>query len=536
MLFSRKRTTILSNKVNSELVINVNSKEVSLAVLEDQKLVELHREKRNVSFSVGDIYLGRVRKVMPGLNAAFVDVGYKKDAFLHYFDLGMTFGATTNLLEAATKQKTIPPLNKIKPGKEMPKEGKIEDVLSADQKILVQIAKEPISTKGPRLNAELSLAGRCMVLVPFGDKVSVSQKIKNSEERARLKQLILSIKPIGFSIIIRTSAQGKKASELDEELHRLVHRWEKNIKRIIRAKAPSLIYEESNRALNILRDTFNPSFTKISVNDADFYNEIKEYVAQIAPGCEDIVQLYENEKPIFDHYGITRQIKSLFGRTVTYKSGAYLIIEQTEAMYVVDVNSGNRSKKSTEQEATAFDVNMAAAEELVRQLRLRDMGGIIVVDFIDMNDPKHRQALFEHMVKLMQGDRARHNILPLSKFGVMQITRQRVRPAMDVNTEETCPTCMGSGKMKSSILFTDQIEKKIAFMVQEHGIKQFLLHLHPYVAAYVKKGILNTSIFSKWKRKYSKGIKIIEDQDIAFLDYRFYDLEHNELDFLDSND
>lgn len=518
--------------MNSELVINVNPKEVSLAVLEDQKLVELHREKRSLSFSVGDIYLGKIRKVMPGLNAAFVDVGYKKDAFLHYFDLGMTFGATTHLLEAATKQKNIPPLNKVPPGKDIPKEGKIEDILSADQKILVQIAKEPISTKGPRLNAELSLAGRYMVLVPFGDKVSVSQKIKSSEERTRLKQLMLSIKPVGFSIIIRTSAQSKKASELDEELHRLVNRWEKSVKKIIRAKAPSLIYEESNRALNILRDTFNPTFTKISVNDAEFYNEIKEYISIIAPGREEIVQLYTEEKPIFDHYGITRQIKSLFGRTVTYKSGAYLIIEQTEAMYVVDVNSGNRSKKSTEQEATAFDVNMSAAEELVRQLRLRDMGGIIVVDFIDMNDPKHRQALFEHMVKLMQSDRARHNILPLSKFGVMQITRQRVRPAMEVNTEELCPTCMGTGKMKSSILFTDQIEEKVKLLVKEHEVKQFSLHLHPYVAAYIKKGLL-TSIFSKWKRKYTKSLKIIEDQDIAFLDYKFFDPDNNELDFLD---
>lgn len=525
--------------MNSELIINVTPTDVSLALLEEHKLVELHHEQRHLSYSVGNIYLGRIKKVIPGLNAAFVDVGYKKDAFLHYFDLGMTFGATDNLLAAAKKQKTIPPLTKIKPGIAMPKEGKIEQTLSADRPILVQIAKEPISTKGPRLNAELSLAGRFIVLVPFGDKVSVSQKIRKSAERARLKQLLMSIKPPGFGIIVRTSAENKRASELDEELHRLVSRWDKSIKKIIKAQAPALIYEETNRALNFLRDTFDPSFSKIVVNDTEFYNEIKEYVSIIAPGREEIVQLYTDQEPIFDVFGVTRQKKSLFGRTVTYKSGAYLVIERTEAMYVVDVNSGNRSKKSSEQEETAFDVNMSAAEELARQLRLRDMGGIIVIDFIDMNDHKHRQALFEHMVKLMEGDKAKHNILPLSKFGVMQITRQRVRPPMDVVTEETCPNCMGTGKMSSaSLLLTDQIEERIDEIVNQHHIHKFTIHLHPYLAAYVKKkgGLIPTnSLHTKWKRKYSKGIKVIENQELAFLDYKFYDPENIELDFLEND-
>lgn len=520
--------------MNSELIIDVQPQTISVALIEDQKLVELHKEKRESSFSVGDIYLGKIKKIIPGLNAAFVDVGHSKDAFLHYFDLGMNFGATNNLLDAIAKKQTIPPLNQIPQGIDIPKEGKISDYIQAGQKILVRIAKEPISTKGPRLNAELSLAGRSLVLVPFGNKVSISQKIKSVKEKERLGQLIKSLKPDFFGVIVRTQAQGKSSSELHAELSSLVSEWEKSLKKLAKAKAPSIIYEESNRALNILRDNFNPSFSKISVNDFGYYQVIKDYIASIAPGREDIVEHYKGERTIFDHYGITKQIKSLFGRTVTYKSGAYLIIEQTEAMHVVDVNSGNRSKNSTEQEQTAIDVNMAAAEELVRQLRLRDLGGIIVVDFIDMNDPKHRQQVYEHMVKLMKTDRAKHKILPLSQFGVMQITRQRVRQAMVVNTEEKCPTCMGTGKMQASILFTDQIEEKIADLVNVHHIEHFCLHLHPYVSAYVKKGFFSTSIFSKWKKKYSKNIKLIENQEISFLDYKIYDTEGNELDLLDS--
>lgn len=520
--------------MNSELIIDVQPQTISVALIEDQKLVELHKEKRDTSFSVGDIYLGKIKKIMPGLNAAFVDVGHSKDAFLHYFDLGMNFGATNHFLEAVAKTHSIPSLSQIEPGVDIPKEGKISDYIQTGQKILVQIAKEPISTKGPRLNAELSLAGRSLVLVPFGNKVSISQKIKSVKEKERLGQLIKSLKPEDFSVIVRTQAQGKSSSELHTELISLVTKWEKSIKKLTKAKPPTIIYEETNRALNILRDTFNPSFTKISVNDAEYFQVIKDYIADIDPGRENIVENYKENRPIFDHYGITKQIKSLFGRTVTYKSGAYLIIEQTEAMHVVDVNSGNRSKNSTEQEQTAIDVNMAAAEELVRQLRLRDLGGIIVVDFIDMNDPKHRQQVYEHMVKLMKSDRAKHKILPLSQFGLMQITRQRVRQAMVVNTEEKCPTCLGSGKMQASILFTDQIESKIENLINVHHIDRFTLHLHPYVFAYVKKGIFNSSIYARWKKKYSKNIKLIENQEISFLNYKIYDTEGNELDLLDS--
>lgn len=500
-----------------------------MAVLEDQKLVELQRERRDLAFAVGDIYLGKVKKVMPGLNAAFVDVGYKKDAFLHYLDLGATFGSQQRLLEIVAAGKPIPPATKIPVSSDLAKDGKISDHLKQGQLVLVQVVKEPISTKGPRLSADISLAGRNMVLVPFSDKVSVSNKIQSVEERTRLKQLMLSIKPKNFSVIVRTSAEGKRASELDQELRRLVRRWEESIGKLPKIKAPRIVYEEASRALGLLRDTFNPSFQSIHVNAPDFYEDIREYVASIAPGREEIVKLYTGNLPIFDEKGVTKQIKSLFGRTVTYKKGAYLVIEQTEAMHVIDVNSGNRSRKSTEQEETAVDVNMSAAEELARQLRLRDLGGIIVVDFIDMHDPKNRELLYKHMVKLMEGDRARHNILPLSKFGLMQITRQRVRPAMQITTEETCPSCMGTGKMKSSVLLTDQIEEKLRELVQKQQVSYVNVHVHPYVAAYLNKGLL-LSIARQWKLKIARGVRVTPNQSLAFLDYRFLDKEGNEIE------
>lgn len=516
-----------STKVVSDLIVDVSAKQIAMAVLEDGKLAEFQRERRDLAFAVGDIYLGRVKKIMPGLNAAFVDVGYTKDAFLHYLDLGTTFACQQKLIEMSQKSGAVPPLTKIQGHIELPKEGKIADFLKPGQQVLVQVVKEPISSKGPRLSAELSLAGRNMVLVPFGDKVSVSNKIQANEERTRLKQLILSIKPKNFSVIIRTSAEGKSARDLDGELRKLIRRWEESISRLPKLKAPHIVYEEASRALGLLRDTFNPSFQNIHVNDPEYFEDIREYVATIAPGQEGIVKLYKGKLPIFDEKNVTKQLKSLFGRTVTFKSGAYLIIEQTEAMHVVDVNSGNRSRKSEEQEATAIDVNMAAAEELARQMRLRDLGGIIVVDFIDMHDAKNRDMLYKHMVKLMENDRARHNILPVSKIGLMQITRQRVRQATGFTTEETCPSCMGTGKMKSSILLTDQIEEKLRDMMLHPQVSYINLHVHPYVAAYLNKGMI--SLATKWRLSIGK-IKVTPNQSLAFLDYKFLDRDGNEIE------
>ena len=509
--------------MTSEVVIDVREKEISIALLEDKNLVEYQNEPRQASFSVGNIYAAKVKKLMPGLNACFVDVGYERDAFLHYLDLGSQFNSYAKYLKQVNSdRKKLYPFSKAQRVPDLKKDGSVQQVLTVGQEVLVQIVKEPISTKGPRLTGELSFAGRFIVLIPFGDKVSVSSKIKSGEERARLKQLIYSIKPKNCGVIVRTVAEGKRVAELDTEMKVLNKRWEDAIlKTQKQQKRPQLAFEETGRAIAMLRDLFNPSFENIYVNNDEVYNEVKHYLTLIAPEKAGIVKLYKGKVPIFDNFNVTKQIKSSFGKTINYKHGAYLIIEHTEALHVVDVNSGNRTKAQNGQEANALDVNLGAADEIARQLRLRDMGGIIVVDFIDMNLAEDRQMLYERMCKNMQKDRARHNILPLSKFGLMQITRQRVRPAMDVNVEETCPTCNGTGKIKSSILFTDQLERKIDRLVNKIGIAKFYLHVHPYVAAYINQGFI--SLRRKWQFKYGFGVHIIPSQKLAFLQYEFYD-------------
>lgn len=517
--------------MTSEVIVDVTKQDISIALLEDKRLVEFQREGRSEHFSVGNIYLAKVRKLMPGLNACFVNVGYERDAFLHYLDLGTRYKTQEKFLQMLGDGRRNISLDKVAKQPEIEKEGTIQSTLKVGQEILVQIVKEPISTKGPRLTSELSFAGRFLVLIPFSDKVSVSSKIKSGAERARLKQLIQSIKPKGFGVIIRTVAEGMRVAELDNEMQMLLTRWNNTVAKIKQSRSeamilPQLVYEETSRTVALLRDLFNPSYENIYVNDQSVFDEVRNYVSLIAPECKDIVKFYKGSVPIFDNFSVTKQIKTSLGRTVTYKHGAYLIIEQTEALHVVDVNSGNRSKSPEGQEVNALDVNLGAADELARQLRLRDMGGIIVVDFIDMAMPENRQKLYERMVENMRKDRAKHSILPLSKFGLMQITRQRVRPVMDVNVEESCPTCGGTGKIMPSILFTDSLETKIDFLVNKLGIKRFRLYVHPFVAAYINQGIF--SIKRRWQMKYGFGVKVLPNQKLAYLQYTFHNMKGEE--------
>ena len=516
--------------MTSEVIIDVQPKDISIALLEDKQLVEYQQEQRTVSFSVGNIYVAKVKKIMPGLNACFVDVGAERVAFLHYLDLGNQFHSYEKYLKQVTSdRKKLFPIQKASIQPTLKKEGSIANTLTVGQEILVQITKEPINTKGPRLTCELSFAGRYLVLIPFENGISVSTKIKRGEERSRLKQLIQSIKPKNFGVIVRTVAEGKKAAELDAELKILLKRWEDTITKVQKTtERPQICFEEESRAVALLRDLFNPSYDGIYVNDSDIHDEIKNYLGLIAPEKKEIVKLYQGTLPIFDNYDVTKQLKSGFGKTVNYKHGAYLIIEHTEAMHVVDVNSGTRIKKENSQETNALETNLGAADELARQLRLRDMGGIIIVDFIDMKLPEDRQLLYERMCKNMQKDRARHNILPLSKFGLMQITRQRVRPAMSVNVEEVCPTCFGKGTIKSSLLFTDTLENKIDTLVNKIGIRKFFLHVHPYVAAYINKGVFSLKL--QWQMKYGLGVHVVPSQKLAFLQYEFYDANRQFID------
>ncbi|MBP3738013.1 MAG: Rne/Rng family ribonuclease [Muribaculaceae bacterium] len=522
--------------MRSDLVVDVTPTTINTALTEDGRLVSLQRESRDASYAVGNLYLAKVKKLMPGLNAAFVNVGYSKDAFLHYLDLGSQFNSYAQFIKMVRENRGKKPvsISKLKLQPDISKHGAVADVLTQGQELIVQVAKEPISTKGPRLTTEISFTGRFLVLTPFNDKISISQKIKDHAEKKRLRSLIESIKPKNFGIIIRTSAENKRAAELNTELKVLLKSWEDAIAKLQYSDPPSLLYEEESRAVGEIRDIFNPEFESITVNDATVYEQIHSYVSLIAPDRSEIVKLYTEEAPIFDKFNITRQIKSSFGKTVSFRSGAYIIIESTEALHVIDVNSGNRSKASTDQESNALNVNLLAAEEIARQFRLRDMGGIIVIDFIDMAKAEHRQQLYQHMKELMAKDRARHNILPLSKFGLMQITRQRVRPALDIVTEETCPSCGGKGVVQPSLLFTEKLKDKIDYLVNSLKVVNFIMYVHPFVEAYLKKGLI--SDYWKWRREFGRKFKIKADQSLNYLEYRVFDHEHNEIDLKEEKD
>lgn len=518
--------------VSVELVIDSSSSKAVIAILKDKRLVELHKEANNNDFSVGDIYLGKVKKIMPGLNAAFVNVGYEKDAFLHYLDLGPQFKSFDKYTKSVSGGSANgSDLDNFKFEPEIEKTGKIEKELKPNQQILVQVSKEPISTKGPRLSSEISLAGRYLVLVPFSERVSVSQKIKKFEEKERLVRLVKSIKPKGMGVIIRTVAEDKKVVDLHADMTELTERWKLSFKNLKNAHAPKRVLGELNRTSSLLRDLLNSDFSAIHVNDETIYEELKVYLRAIAPDKENIVKLYDGNVPIFDNFGVEKQIQSSFGKNVTMKTGVYLIIEHTEALHVIDVNSGQRGKKKdSTQEQNALEVNLEAAEEVARQLRLRDMGGIVVVDFIDMRESENRKMLFNKLKEFMKDDRAKHNILPPSKFGLVEITRQRVRPEMDIKTSEKCPCCGGDGEVHSTVLLTDDIGNKLRYISEHSKLKEIRVNVHPFVEAYINKreGYFS-SLRKKWQDEYKCKIAVYPITSQSFLEYHFIDKEGEEI-------
>ncbi len=503
-----------------DLIVDVSESEVKIALMDNHRLIELNKESSNGhSFTVGDVFLGKVKKVMPALNAAFVDIGDEKEAFIHYLDLGFYFNAFDEFVRKTNSNTNANELfSNIGLGPVLEKEGQIEKILKPGQMIVVQIVKEPISTKGSRLTAEISLAGRNIVLLPFAKKVSISQKIASKEEKKRLETLVRSILPQNYGAIIRTAAEGKNAAILVTELKSLISKWEGAWPKISKNKSVQLLFTEYSKTTTVLRDLFNDTFSNIYVNDRKEFEEISKYISQISPDKEKIVKFYDDKEPIFDHFEVTRQIKSSFGKVVPIKQGAYLVIETTEALNVVDVNSGIRAK-TNDQEENTYEVNRYAAEEIARQLRLRDMGGIVIVDFIDMDNQDHKNGLFKYMTELMQDDRAKHNVLPLTKFGLMQITRQRIRPVTQIDTTEVCPVCHGTGKIAPSLVIDEDLERKIAYHT-ENGVKSFILKTGPILGSYISRGF--NSFLRKWRRKYKCKIKHEEVQDFSVLQYEFY--------------
>ncbi len=513
-----------------DLIVDVQATEVQIALQENHRLIELNKESSSGrSFAVGDAYLGRVKKVMPALNAAFVDIGDEKEAFIHYLDLGLYFGAFDNFVKKINPNTNPAQLyGSIKLGPILEKEGRIENVLTQGQMIIVQIVKEPISTKGSRLTAEISLAGRNIVLLPFAQKVSISQKIESKEEKRRLETLVKSILPKNYGAIIRTAAEGKTAATLVGETRSLIEKWESSWTKIAKGKTVQNLFTEYSKTTAVLRDLLNDSFSNIWINDEKVCDEARKYISLISPEQEKIVHLYEGRQPIYDHFEVTRQIKSSFGKVVPMRQGAYLVIETTEALNVIDVNSGIRTK-THDQEENSFEVNKMAAEEIARQLRLRDMGGIVIVDFIDMESVDHRNALHKYMQELMEEDRAKHNVLPLTKFGLMQITRQRIRPVTEINTEEQCPLCHGTGKIHSTVVIDEEIERKISFYVIEKGIRSFTLKTSPILGAYLKRGLFN-SFVSRWKRRYKIRLALEEVTDFSILQNEMYNAKGEKLE------
>ncbi len=512
-----------------EIVVDSRANDIWIALLKDGKLIELHEDRGGADFAVGDIYLGKVRRVVPSLNAAFVDVGYEKDAFLHYLDLGPQYKSFARFCKNTLRGKqSVSELRYFKLENDIEKNGKISDVLSSSQSILVQVAKEPISTKGPRLCSEVTIAGRYLVLVPFSDKVSVSQKIKENQEKKRLKEVMSRIKPKNFGVIIRTVAEKKSTEDLEQDLKQLLEKWNEMFSSIKGTRGPKKLLGELNRTSSMLRDLLNKDFSNIHVNNDILYDEIREYVSSIAPGKEKIVKHYSGKLDVFERFGISKQIKTLFGKKVPLPSGGYLIIEHTEAMHVIDVNSGNR-KGADGQESNALATNIEAAEEIARVLQLRDMGGIICVDFIDMHEKANNRALFDKMKVFMKPDRAKHNIVPPSRFGVVEITRQRVRPETEIKTGETCPTCNGTGEIQASILFAEEIESNIEYVLQQNPKKSIELSLHPYLEAFFTKGLMSKQM--RWFLKHKRWVSINGLSSYRFLEYNITDKNKKKISY-----
>ena len=513
--------------MRKELYIETQGSEVKIALLEDRALVELHGEKTSDNFHVGDIFVGRVKKIIPGLNAAFVEIGHEKDAFLHYLDLGsniLTFNKyVKNCLAGQVKNSSLADVRLMEP---IEKNGKIKDMLSVNQLILVQIAKESISTKGPRLSGEIALAGRYVVLVPFTDKVMVSQKISNAEERNRLRKAVMKIKPKNMGIIIRTVAKDQNVDVLHADMRMLIDKWEEVVRNTSGNKFPKKVISELDKVSALLRDVLNDTFDAIYVSGA-YYPEIHSYIKTIAPDKVDILKQYKGKSPLFERYDIDKLIKSSFGKSVSIKGGIYIVIEHTEALHVIDVNSGHRLNSENTQEMNALEVNMRAAVEVARQLRLRDMGGIIVVDFIDMNESAHRKELHNKIVEEMQKDKARHTILPPNKFGLVQITRQRVRPEVNIDVRETCPSCNGTGMVRPPILIIDDIRNTLQLLANQQREKHLMLALHPFLYAYMNRKLYRL----RWMIKYKCWLKFYPKPSFQLLEYRFYSKKLGEINF-----
>ncbi|MDT9546584.1 MAG: ribonuclease E/G [Chlorobium sp.] len=548
----------MKKSVKKQLLMNKTGDEIQVALVEEGRLAELIIERPESRRSIGDIYLGRVHKVIEGLKAAFVDIGQKSDGFLHFSDVGTTTEDYKALIEddddddesgegdeeSETKgcssaeaepsgAKTVARSGGRGPsasGKDRAEQAEkrqsytqmIAGKLKTNDSILVQVIKEPISTKGSRLTSDITIAGRFMVLLPFGGgQVAVSRRVVSRKERARLKKLVRSMLPEGFGAIIRTVAEMQEESLLRQDLEKLLGKWTQIEEKLKDAAPPQLIFKEDTIISSVLRDSLNSDVTEIVANSASIHKETLNYIEWAAPEMVKHVSLYQGKLPLFEGYGIAKDVESIFSRKVWLKSGGYIIIEHTEAMVVVDVNSGRYAAKR-EQEENSLKTNLEAAREVVRQLRLRDIGGIIVVDFIDMMDNRNSKKVYDTMKGELRNDRAKSNILPMSDFGVMQITRERIRPSLMQRMGDQCPACGGSGVVQARFTTINQIERWLRKYALQQSMKfqQLDLYVSPTVIEPLQNSDMKTEM--KWFLQHLLFVRVKEDESLRSDDFRFY--------------
>ena len=501
-----------------DLVIHKNAKGVEIALLENNRLVEYHIDDNKETFSTGSIYIGRVKKINPGLRAAFVDVGHNKEAFIHYTDLNPNIRSILKFTKNGIGNSQGHTLGRFKREPQIEKDGKIEDVLRKGDIILTQILKEPISTKGPRLSCELALPGRFVVLTPFGNSVGISKKIQDRDERKRLQKILDSVRPKNFGVVARTNAKGKNSADIHKDITNLMHKWKRVTDGMSHANAPKLLVAEIDKSLSLIRDMMNDSFSSISTDDKELFHDIRDYISDVAPSKKNIVKHYRSRKPLFETYNVHRQIKSAFGKTVTMKSGGYLVIEHTEALHVIDVNSGPKINRTENQDTNAFNVNKEAAQEIARQMRLRNIGGIIVIDFIDMRSAQYRTEVWRGMQDAMKPDKAKHSILPISKFGLMEITRQRSSSEIKIKTTEKLPG--KKGEMESCLLIVDSIKNDLEKLLTKN-VTAKSIYAHPFVTAYIGRGF--KAFQRQWFMKHKSWLNLIDDSSYDLMHYKIVD-------------
>jgi len=493
--------------VQKEILINVEPQEKRVGVVEGGSLEEYYIERPSDVSLVGNIYKGTVNSVMSGIGAAFVDIGFGRNGFLYVTDM-MAPIQEFDLLETAGQHPRHVP---------RPKPSDIDKLVKKGQEVLVQVVKEPIGNKGPRLTTHVGIPGRFVVLMPFDHHMGISKRVTDRNERERLRQILKKIMPgLNMGFIVRTAGVGKSEADFKREIRYLAALW-RNIKnRSTRIKAPNLVNEEYSLTFRILRDIFTEDVARVLVDDREEYKKLRHFANNIMPSMKRKLLLYQEKTPLFDSRGIEKEVEKLYNKKIALKCGGYVFIEETEGLIAIDVNSGSFNKKYMEE--TAFKVNSEAATEIAKQIRLRDIGGIVIIDFIDMTREKHNREIFDLLVNLFKKDRAKINVLKMSEFGIVQITRQRIRRGVKKVSYKDCPYCQGRGSVKSATTMAIEVLKAIKKQIEKTRLKEVRSYVHPEVANYMLNE--DRPAIAKLESMYKTRIVIIAEPEMHIENFR----------------